>query len=95
MTEDKTGAELVRLLWEIAEHNRKIASYEIELKQIGRLIESTGRSIKGLHLGIDWSALQDGIGRAQSLLTQHANELLATSANAKQLAEIEGLQAKF
>jgi hypothetical protein len=94
MTEEKIGAELARLLWEIADHNKKIASYEIELKQIGRLIESTGRSIQGLHHGIDWSALQEGIGRAQSLLTQHANEVVASGAKAKQLAEIEAVQVK-
>ena len=89
MVDEKMDA--VQLRGEIAFYNRRIAAYEAELRRIGRLVESTGRSIQGFHLGIDWGRLQDSITRAQLLLSQYAGEVIASAEKGRLLAEGEGL----
>jgi hypothetical protein len=89
MVEERTLGEPVLLWGEIAFHDRRISAYEGELRRIGKLVESTGRSIQGFQLGIDWGALQDAVARAQSLLSQLADEVIVRSTKAKQVASLE------
>jgi hypothetical protein len=88
MVEERAVTEPARLQREIAFHDRRIAAYERELRRIGKLVELTGRSIHGFHLGIDWVALQDGVARAQSLLSQLADEVILRGTKAKQEASL-------
>jgi hypothetical protein len=89
MVEERTVTDPAGLHGEIAFHDTRIAAFEGELIRIGKALESTGRSIQGFQLGIDWGALQDVVARAQSLISLLTDEVLLRDKKINQLTSGE------